>query len=349
MGRRKIKLRNLIGILKDRASIIKATLSIDRHVSSIHVAILRATTHHPSTSPSENRITAVLRLGNSSRLTSCTCIVALMDRLHATHSAPVALKCLFTAHNIVSNGSFILRDQLSFYPSTGGQNFLNLSMFRDDSNVDMWDLSSWVRWYAGVVEQNLIVSRVLGYYLSSSSFSSLNIYVNNKKETIRDDKLSVLLNSDLLWEVDVLVDDVERISDAPESLHLRRNSLVYEAVTLVGEDYRLVQRELWVRFKELGDRMEGLSSIELTRLLAALKTVEDCRERLVLLFVNRKMNVAFWDLIRQTKTKLVEMKEKREQKRLEWTTSGLELDKTSESTQFWNPFVESGPAVSVSV
>lgn len=346
MGRRKIKLRNLIGILKDKASIIKATLSIDRHASSIHVAVLRATTHQPSTPPSENRITALLRLGHSSRLTSCTCIVALMDRLHATHSAPVALKCLFAAHNIVSNGSFILRDQLSFYPSSGGQNFLNLSMFRDDSDVDMWDLSSWVRWYAGVVEQNLIVSRVLGYYLSSCS-SSLNIYVNNKKEIIRDDKLSVLLNSDLLWEVDVLVDDVERISDAPESLHLQRNSLVYEVVTLVGEDYRLVQRELWVRFKELGDRMEGLSSSELTRLLGAVKRLEDCRERLVLLFVNRKKNGAFWDLIRQTKTKLVEMKEKREQRRLEWTTSGL--DNTSESTRFWNPFVESGPIVFVSV
>lgn len=331
MGRRK-KLRILIGILKDKASVVKATLSINRHVSSVHVAVLRATTHHPSTAPSENRIATVLSLGHSSRLGSCACVAAIMDRLQATHSAAVALKCLFAAHNIASKGSFLLRDQLSFYPSSyGGQNFLNLSMFRDDSDVDAWDLSSWVRWYAGVVEQNLTVSRVLGYYLSSSSLSLT-------KKTEMAHKLSTLSNSDLLWEVDVLVDDVERISDSPESLHLQRNSLVQEVVTLVGEDYRLVQHELWVRFKELGERVEGLSSSELTRLLGALSRVEDCRERLVLLFVNRKKNGAFWDLMRQTKSKLVETKERREQKRLEWTPPGG-LDESTESTRHWNPFV----------
>ncbi|XP_015885248.3 putative clathrin assembly protein At4g40080 [Ziziphus jujuba] len=330
MGRRK-KIRNLLGILKDKASLIKAAISINRQLSSINVAVLRATTHNPSSPPSENCIAAVLALGHSSRTTSCACIVALMDRLHATHSAPVALKCLFTAHNIATNGSFILKDQLSFYPSSGGQNFLNLSDFRDESDADTWELSSWVRWYAAVVEQNLIVSRSLGYYYSP------------RGKEFDNNKLSLLLSSELLGEIDVLVDHVERTCDAPENLNLQRNNLVYEVVTMVGEDYRLVQRELFVRLKEIEDRMESLSSSELTRLLSALKRLEECREKLVALFVNRRKNVVFWDLIRQMTTKLVEMKEKREQKKLEWKKS------TNESNRFWNPFVESGPIVSVSV
>ena len=111
------KLQNLIGILKDKASLIKATLSITGpHASSTRVSILRATTHDPSSPPPEHRISAVLGCVGSRR-TSCACIEALIDRLNHTRSAVVALKCLVVAHNIVSRGSFILRDQLSVYPS----------------------------------------------------------------------------------------------------------------------------------------------------------------------------------------------------------------------------------------
>lgn len=178
----------------------------------------------------------------------------------------------------------------------------------------------------------MIVSRSLGYYYSKQE---------RDKDEYASNKLSVLLSSELLGEIDALVDHVERTCDAPENLNLQRNSLVYEVVTMAGEDYRLVQRELLVRFKEMGDRMEGSSSSELTRLLSSLTRLEGCRERLVMLFVNRRKNVAFWDLIRQMKTEVVEMKDKREQKKLEW--------KTNESTRFWNPFVDSGPIVSFSV
>ncbi|KAH7511580.1 hypothetical protein ACOSP7_010214 [Xanthoceras sorbifolium] len=289
-------LRIVLGIFKDKASLIKTTLSTKRRTSSIHRAIVRATTHGVSSPSPDKRIVSVLSLGHGTRHKAGACIGALMERLHGTHNAFVALKCLFIVHNIISRGSFILKDQLSIYPSSGGRNFLNLSMFRDNSDPETWELSSWVRWYADVLEQNLTVSRVLGYYLSSSK--------GKKKDNDKEDKVLALLNSDLLREMDVLVGFVEEICNAPSSLHLQTKNLVYEIVRLVSEDYRFIQREIFIRIVELGDRMTSLSVGGLTQFLTAMKRFEDCKERLSLLFVNRKKNDALWDLVNETKTNI---------------------------------------------
>ncbi|TQD86520.1 hypothetical protein C1H46_027913 [Malus baccata] len=322
-----------IGILKDKASILKATLCINGRVS-VHLAVLRATTHDPSRLPSETRIASVLALGLSSRLTACACIEALMDRLHVTRSAFVALKCLLTIHNIISKGSFILKDQLAYYPCFGGYNFLNLSMFCDNSDLCMLEYSSWVRWYAGVIEQNLMVSRAIGYYLNSTKTDG------NKRD--KEEKALALLDSDLAMEIEVLVEFVVRICDAPDSLELQKNNLVYEVVRAAGEDYRSIQREIVVRVKEVGDRIdsvEGLSSDELTRLIDALERLESCKGKLMLLFVNRKRNDGLWELVKETKARLVEMKEKREEKRV---VVFMGRNESAESTQCWNPFLEPG-------
>ncbi|KAM1331559.1 hypothetical protein EV1_043674 [Malus domestica] len=322
-----------IGILKDKASILKATLCINGRVS-VHLAVLRATTHDPSRPPSETRIASVLALGLSSRLTACACIEALMDRLHVTRSAFVALKCLLTIHNIISKGSFILKDQLAYYPCFGGYNFLNLSMFCDNSDLCMLEYSSWVRWYAGVIEQNLMVSRAIGYYLNSTKTDG------NKRD--KEERALALLDSDLAMEIEVLVEFVVRICDAPDSLELQKNNLVYEVVRAAGEDYRSIQREIVVRVKEVGDRIdsvEGLSSDELTRLIDALERLESCKGKLMLLFVNRKRNDGLWELVKETKARLVEMKEKREEKRV---VVFMGRNESAESTQCWNPFLEPG-------
>ncbi|KAJ6398763.1 hypothetical protein OIU77_019521 [Salix suchowensis] len=273
MGHRK-KLKTVIGILKGLTSIIKATLSTKSNTKT-HTAVLRATTARNSSSPpSDDRIAAVLSLGRGSRLTACSVIEALMDRLHGTKNPSVALKCLFTIHSILKKGSFILKDQLSFYPSFGGRNFLNMSKFRQDSDPERWELASWVR-------------------------------CKNSKD--REDKASALLDEDLLGELDALAGFVEVICEAPDSLHLQRNNLVYAVIRYVGEDYRVVQREILIRVVELRDRMENLTFNELTRLLSSLKRFEDCRERLRLLFVNRARNDALWELICGTKLKIIEM------------------------------------------
>ncbi|GLT74417.1 hypothetical protein SLA2020_462180 [Shorea laevis] len=319
MGYRR-KLRIVIGIFKDKASLIKTTLSTKHHASSVRRVVIRATSHGAPVVTSDNRIAAVLSLGQGSRATASVCIQALMDRLHGTKNATVALKCLYTVHNAIAKGSFILKDQLSVYPSSGGRNFLNMSRFRDDSDHENWEISSWVRWYAGVLEQNLMVSRLLGHHLCSPP---------GAKDDKRG-KVSVLSNLDILNDVDVLVGFVEQIGNVPESLHLRRNSLVFEAVRLVREDYRSVQREIWIRVGELGERMVSLSGGELIRFLGCLKRTEDCKEKLSSLFGNRKMNEELWELIRDTKINLEEMMEEKRKGKVPAITE----DNSGELTRF---------------
>ncbi|KAI4337651.1 hypothetical protein L6164_016037 [Bauhinia variegata] len=337
------RLRKLIYVLQDKASLIGATLSIRRHVSSVAVPVLRATTHSLSTPPSEARIAAVLSIGHGSYLLPRACINALMDRLHHTHSATVALKCLFTLHNVIIRGPFALRDQLSCYPSYGGHNFLNLSTFRDDSEMESLELSSWVRWYAGVLEQSLSVSRVLGYYLSSSSIQNFKNYKKGVEETRRTHL--GLSNSDLLYKIEGLVGYVEQISRVPDSLYLQKNELVYEVVRLVGEDYRCVQYEIFSRIEELGNRMENFDVAELSELLGYLKRMNESKERLLLLFVNRKKNDEFWDLIDQAKIKAAIAKEEIQGKWLLVTKP--RRDESTGSTQYKNPFLEPGQLIPV--
>lgn len=140
-------LRDLIGIIKDKASQSKAAIVSKPKNLSLNLALLRATTHDPFTPPHPKHITIFLSYGYSSRVTASAAVEALMDRLQSTHDSSVAIKCLAVIHHIIKDGSFILQDQLSVYPSTGGRNYLKLSSFRDNTTPMTWELSSWVRWY----------------------------------------------------------------------------------------------------------------------------------------------------------------------------------------------------------
>ncbi|KAK7301149.1 hypothetical protein RJT34_12010 [Clitoria ternatea] len=314
------RLRNLLHSLKDKASVIAASLSNNRHVSSVRIHVVRATTHSFYAPPSEAKISAVLSAGRGSYLLPRACIDALMDRLHKTQNATVALKCLFTIHNIIAKGPLTLKDNLSHYPSHGGNNNLNLSAFRDNTDTETLELSSWVRWYANILEHVLTVSRAVGYYLSSSKGEFLGA------------------RGDLLREIRVLVDFVEHVSHVPESLHLQRNDLVYEVVRLVREDYGNVQREILWRVEEVGKRVEGLDVVELRQLVGCLGRMEECKERLVLLFVNRKRNDVFWDLIGGVKRKGVAMVEEMEGN---WVTVVTAKNESADLTRYVNPFLDS--------
>lgn len=148
--------------------------------------------------------------------------------------------------------------------------------------------------------------RVLGSYFCSSSS-------RNYKEK---QKISSFSNDDLTRDIDVLVGVVVQVCEAPDSLYLQKNSLVHELVRIVGEDYRFAQQEIFARVTECSDRTAILSSNELTQLVRDLKRLEDCKERLTMLFANRKRNYAFWDLISRTEDKFVTEKEMREEMRL---------------------------------
>ncbi|CAL5204556.1 unnamed protein product [Lathyrus oleraceus] len=330
MAQQKKKLKTLTNILKDKASVIYASLSIKRHVSSVHINILRATSHSLSSPPSESQIAAVLSIGNTSYTLPRACINSLMDRLHGTKNATVAMKCLFTLHNVILKGPFTLKDQFSCYPSYGGRNFLNLSTFRDDSDFESVQLSSWVRWYGAVLEQFLTISRIFGYYMNSNSI---------KNDSVMMMKFS---NADLLYKLEGLVVFVEKISDVPESLDLQRNELVYEIVRMVGEDYRNVQGEILLRLEELGKRIDRFEDVsELNELVSYLKRLEESREKLVLLFVNRRKNNGFWEMVREIKMRGLEKKKEIEGK---WLTVvvGRNTVVAAELTRCTNPFLEPG-------
>jgi len=153
------KLKDLIGMMKDKASQGKAAILSQRATLSL----LRATSQDSFTPPTSKHLSTLLTAGDVSRATASAAMELLMDRLQSTQSSAVALKCLIAVHYVLKRGSFIMRDQLPY--SGGGRNYLNLSKFRDRSSPVCWELSSWVRWYAKHVEQLLWASRIVGFFL----------------------------------------------------------------------------------------------------------------------------------------------------------------------------------------
>ncbi|KAK8693161.1 hypothetical protein V6N13_070755 [Hibiscus sabdariffa] len=273
MGRTTI-LRDIIGIIKDKASQSKAALLSDPKTLSLHLALLRATTHDPFTPPDPRHLDALLASSHTSRAAVSTVVEALMDRLQTTRDASVAIKCLITAHHIVKRGSFILQDQLSVYPSSGGRNYLKLSDFRDNTTSLTWELSSWVRWYALYLENLLQTSRILGFFLSSNSSSV------DKDHEEQKEKISSLINSQLLKEINSLGNLIEQISSMPDSSHSYGNLLVEEVEGLVGEDYLSSIHEVSIRVGEFKERLSCLSFFDSVELVLTLKRLEACKERL---------------------------------------------------------------------
>lgn len=301
MGRT-TKLRDLMGVIKDKASQSKAAILSKPNTHSLNLALLRATTHDPLTPPNPKHLQTLLSFGHSSRATASAVIEALMDRLHSTHDSSVALKCLIAIHYVIKRGGFILQDQLSVYPSTGGRNYLKLSDFRDGSSPTTWELSSWVRWYAEYVESLLCASRVLGFFLGSSSYTA-----EKDKE---EERVSALMNADLIRETESLVSLLEQVCRQPETLHLKGNRLVEEIRDLVGEDHLSAMNEFSLRVDEFGERLSCLSFGDSVELVCALKRLEDCEERLRRWSTEKKhVAESFWVSIREIKGRVGKEKE----------------------------------------
>ncbi|KAF3439233.1 hypothetical protein FNV43_RR17508 [Rhamnella rubrinervis] len=323
------KLRDLMGVIKDKASQSKAAILSKPNAHSLNLALLRATTHDPLTPPNPKHLQTLLSFGHSSRATASSAIEALMDRLHNTHDSSVALKCLIAVHYIIKRGSFILQDQLSVYPSAGGRNYLKLSDFRDTSTPTTWELSSWIRWYAEYIENLLCTSRVLGFFLGS--FSSTE---DKDKE---EERVSALMNSDLIKETESLVSLLEQTCRQPESLHLSGNKLVGEIRGLVGEDHLSAMNELSIRVNEFGERQSCLSFGDSVELVCALKRLEDCKERLLWSSpVKKDVAEGFWDSIIEIKERVGKERENKLVKKTE---------RLSDSARFGERVLRSGDSV----
>ncbi|GAV62760.1 ANTH domain-containing protein [Cephalotus follicularis] len=302
-------LRDLVGIIKDKASQSKAALLSKSSTQSRHLALLRATTHDPFTPPNPKHITTFLSCGHSSRATAATAIEALMDRLQTTRDAYVAIKCLITVHHIINHGSFILQDQLSIYPSTGGRNHLKLSNFRDDTTPLTWELSSWVRWYALYLEHLLSTSRVLGFFLCSTS--------RTVEKDNQEDKVSTYMNSDLQRELNSLVSLLEEYCKRPDILLLHGNCFVGEVIGLVDEDFLSSINEVSIRANEFKERLSCLGFDDSIELVCALKRLEDCKEKLMVLATRKRALIeTLWGLIGELREKVGMEKIHKEKRRL---------------------------------
>ncbi|CAO2821370.1 unnamed protein product [Amaranthus hypochondriacus] len=287
----------MLGILKDKVSILKASLVISsKPTKFFNVAVLRATTYHNPSDPPP--IDAVLALAHNHRPSTGVIIHALLRRLHGTHNAYVALKCLLTLHHLLNNSKPALKDQIMSY--SNGPIF-DMSNFRDESDRDTWELSDWVRWYADV----------LVYSISRNRGERLN------------------------W----LVGMVEIICKSPDSLYYQKLGLIYEVMKLIGEDYRMIMREITNKINQFGNNkriIEDLNDDLLEDLLGDLKRLKNCRQKLFLMFLNKK-NDGIWELIDEVEKHFECVKEKRKNMRLvmfQGTESTRVADnRVSESTQ----------------
>ncbi|CAN6917592.1 unnamed protein product [Brassica oleracea] len=289
----------LIGMIKDKASQGKAALVSSNPTSkslSFHLSVLRATTHDPSTPPANRHLEVLLSAGTGSRATAASAVEAVMDRLHTTKDACVALKSLIIIHHIVKHGRFILQDQLSVFPASGGRNYLKLSGFRDEKSPLMWELSSWVRWYASYLEHILSTSRIMGFFVSSTSSA---IHKDEYEEMV-----SSLTNADLLREIYALVGLLQEACKNPDVPFCGGKSLADKIIRLVGEDYVSSVNELYTRLNEFKDRSSILSFGDRIELVCALKRLESCKERLSVVFRGiwkRAWIDGFWSLVREVK------------------------------------------------
>ncbi|KAH0853253.1 hypothetical protein HID58_093376 [Brassica napus] len=291
---------DLIGIIKDKASQGKAALVSSNPKGkslSFHLSVLRATTHDPSTPPGYRHLNVLLSAGTGSRATAASAVEAVMERLHTTGDACVALKSLIIVHHIVKHGRFILQDQLSVFPASGGRNYLKLSGFRDEKSPLMWELSSWVRWYGLYLEHLLSTSRVMGFFVSSTSSTI------HKDEY--EDMVSSLTNTDLLRELDALVGLLQEACKIPDIPSCGGGKpLADNIIRLVGEDYVSSVNELYTRLNEFKERSNTLSFGDRVELVCALKRLESSKERLSEICEGnwkRAWLDGFWGLVREVK------------------------------------------------
>lgn len=277
MGR---KLRSLVGALKDTASLSKAaaTAAALSPSSAAQLAVLRATTHHPADEPPHPRhIQALLSFGHGSRLSAASAAGVLASRLRSTGDPAVAFKCLLALHHLLARGAFILRDQLPpallRHPASG-RNPLVLAAFRHgSSSAASWALASWVRWYARLLELLLSASVLL------VSFPTAHRPFAKPDDDDDRERVTSLLDQDLISELDALVGIVEEMAGVPEMVAVEGSRLVAEAVRLVEADRVAAEHEIEIRVREMEERLGSLRFADSVELVCLLRRLENCRYR----------------------------------------------------------------------
>lgn len=147
------KIRRALGAVKDKTSIGLAKVGGSASLADLDVAIVKATRHDEY--PAEERhIREILSLTCYSRAYISSCVNTLSKRLNKTRNWTVALKTLMLIQRLLSEGDPAYEQEI-FFSTRRGTRLLNMSDFRDSSQSNSWDYSSFVRTYALYLDERL--------------------------------------------------------------------------------------------------------------------------------------------------------------------------------------------------
>ncbi|KAJ4953643.1 hypothetical protein NE237_030475 [Protea cynaroides] len=146
-------IRKAIGLVKDKTSIGLAKVHSSNFISELEIAIIKATRHEEQPAD-EKHIRSILSLTSYSRVYVSACVNTLSRRLNKTKNWTVALKTLVLIHRLLLEGDPAYEQEI-FFATRRGTRVLNMSDFRDTSQSNSWDYSSFVRTFALYLDQRL--------------------------------------------------------------------------------------------------------------------------------------------------------------------------------------------------
>lgn len=122
-----------------------------------------------------------------------------------------------------------------------------------------------MRWYAALIE--LLVS--------TTPFRS-----GSNDELADPDRLTSLLNADLIAEIDCMVKVAEEMGRRPDTAAVEENKLVMEVVRVVAEERAGIERGILARVQEVKERVDELGFADVVELACLFKRLEECRLKL---------------------------------------------------------------------
>ncbi|XP_039031715.1 putative clathrin assembly protein At5g35200 [Hibiscus syriacus] len=160
-GGKQSSFRKALGAIKDTATVSLAKVHSD--YKKLDIAIVKATNHYERPAK-EKYIKAIFNAISATRPRAdvAYCIHALARRLSRTHNWAVALKTLIVIHRALREVDPTFHEEVINY-GRSRRHMLNLTHFKDDSSLNTWDYSAWVRSYASFLEERLECFRVLKY------------------------------------------------------------------------------------------------------------------------------------------------------------------------------------------